>query len=99
MSISCLLDRIVQCVILNRAQSSEIRHVTCLLELQCLCGANDALFARFRWVACQIDYLCDPTSDAARKKVLNKLPPTLKAMYKRMFKEVNQSNDDVKRLV
>lgn len=54
---------------------------------------------RFRWVACQIDYLCSLTNDAARRRALKKLPPTLNATYERILRTVNQSSEDVQNLV
>ncbi|KAH7323128.1 ankyrin repeat-containing domain protein [Stachybotrys elegans] len=39
----------------------------------------------FRWVACQLDYLCELLTDRARKEALEKLPPTLPAVYERIL--------------
>ncbi|RSL96101.1 hypothetical protein CEP52_011687 [Fusarium oligoseptatum] len=54
----------------------------------------------FRWVACQIDHLCDLPHDRARRKALNKLPPTLPATYERiLLKMDNDYDEETKRLV
>ncbi|KAL8723890.1 MAG: hypothetical protein Q9181_007103 [Wetmoreana brouardii] len=53
----------------------------------------------FRWVACQMDYLCELPNDAARRKALNSLPPTLNATYERILQKVNESTPEVQRLV
>lgn len=54
---------------------------------------------RFRWVTCQMDYLCELTNDTARRKALNSLPPTLNATYERILRRVNQSSTDAQDLV
>ncbi|KAL9035014.1 MAG: hypothetical protein Q9180_005089, partial [Flavoplaca navasiana] len=53
----------------------------------------------FRWVACQIDYLCELPNDAARRRALMALPPTLKATYDRILKGVNESSGEAQKLV
>ena len=58
---------------------------------------NTAL--RFRWVVCQMDYLCELPNDAARRRALERLPPTLKATYERILQKVNDSSGDVQQLV
>lgn len=42
--------------------------------------------ARFRWVACQLDYLCDFSSDFERREALGQLAPTLHETYLRLLK-------------
>ena len=54
---------------------------------------------RFRWVACQIDHLCELPNDAARRKALNTLPATLHASYERILQRINKSNRDIQQLV
>ena len=54
---------------------------------------------RFRWVTCQMDYLCELPTDYARRKALNSLPPTLDATYARILRRVTESNRDVQVLV
>jgi hypothetical protein len=53
----------------------------------------------FRWVACQMDYLCELNTDKAIRKALNSLPPTLYATYERILDRVNSSNTDTQQLV
>ena len=53
----------------------------------------------FRWVVCQIDYLCELPNDAARRKALYSLPPNLNATYDRILEDVNKSNEEVRTLV
>ena len=54
---------------------------------------------RFRWVACQMDHLCELPNDAARRKALNTLPATLHATYERILQRINRSNKDIQQLV
>ena len=54
---------------------------------------------RFRWVACQMDHLCELPNDAARRKALNTLPATLHATYERILQRINGSNKDIQQLV
>ncbi|KAF5540700.1 heterokaryon incompatibility protein het-E-1 [Fusarium mexicanum] len=53
----------------------------------------------FRWVACQLDYMCELPTDRARREALSKLPPSLYATYDRILLRVDGYNDAVKRLV
>ncbi|KAL8881354.1 MAG: hypothetical protein Q9198_001432 [Flavoplaca austrocitrina] len=53
----------------------------------------------FRWVACQIDYLCELPNDAALRRALITLPPNLKATYERILQKVNQSSGEAQKLV
>ncbi len=46
-----------------------------------------------------MDYLCELPTDAARRKALNSLPPTLDATYARILRRVKESNRDVQVLV
>ena len=46
-----------------------------------------------------MDHLCDLPNDAARRKALNTLPPTLHATYKRILQRVNERSKEVQQLV
>lgn len=46
-----------------------------------------------------MDHLCELPNDAARRKALNALPPTLHATYERILQRINKSNKDVQQLV
>lgn len=54
---------------------------------------------RFRWVACQLDHLCELPTDRARKQALDKLPPTLSATYERILMKVEGYPEHVKQMV
>ncbi|KAH7310848.1 ankyrin repeat-containing domain protein [Stachybotrys elegans] len=53
----------------------------------------------FRWVACQLDHMCMLTSDAALKKALERLPPTLPETYERILVRIDSLHEDVRHLV
>jgi len=58
-------------------------------DLYCLIMELISIFHRFRWVACQIDYLCQLPSDGARRKALARLPPTLHETYERILARID----------
>ena len=54
----------------------------------------------FRWVACQIDYLCGQfASDRERLDALQDLPPDLGKTYERILDRVNQRGSSIQKLV
>ncbi|KAF3797830.1 hypothetical protein GCG54_00002373 [Colletotrichum gloeosporioides] len=53
----------------------------------------------FRWVACQLDYLCELTTNRARRKALSSLPPTLPETYHRILLRILQAGPEVAKLV
>lgn len=44
---------------------------------------------RFRWVACQLEYLCGFSSDFERRQALRHLPPTLHETYIRLVQRLS----------
>ncbi|KAH6889172.1 hypothetical protein B0T10DRAFT_572550 [Thelonectria olida] len=54
---------------------------------------------RFRWVARQLDCICELLTDKARLKALQKLPPTLPASYERILMRAEAHSDSVRVLV
>ncbi|TVY14282.1 putative ankyrin repeat protein [Lachnellula arida] len=76
---------------LNIRDSSLKEHITkTLIE-----GAD----GMFRWVACQMDYLCECSTDRDRREALKQLPPDLPSSYERILERVNRSNKQNQRLV
>ncbi|OTA82273.1 hypothetical protein M434DRAFT_37202 [Hypoxylon sp. CO27-5] len=53
----------------------------------------------FRWVACQLDYLCDCAHDEERREALTKLPPNLADSYRRLLERVNRLSPKVQNMV
>lgn len=57
------------------------------------------MLLRFRWVTCQIDYLCALPTDSERRKALESLPPDLKSTYKRILRRLQSQPVCTQRLV
>ncbi|KAH9208786.1 hypothetical protein DL95DRAFT_345079, partial [Leptodontidium sp. 2 PMI_412] len=57
------------------------------------------ILSRFRWVACQMDYLCECNNDRDRREALRKLPPDLPSSYERILERANRSNKENQELV
>ena len=54
---------------------------------------------RFRWAACQIDYMCELHTDKQRKSALGSLPPTLPKTYERILSKVNTGPLETQKMV
>lgn len=54
---------------------------------------------RFRWVVCQLDHLCDLTTDDERLSALKKLPRTLESTYDRILERVVGRGESICNLV
>lgn len=61
--------------------------------------ARKLILHRFRWVVCQIDYLCECAHDEERREALTKLPPTLTGSYRRLLERVNSCSPKVQAIV
>ncbi|MCJ1379768.1 hypothetical protein MMC17_002871 [Xylographa soralifera] len=46
----------------------------------------------FRWVVCQLDFLCDLPNDEARRDALTSLPPNLRESYERILDRVENQH-------
>lgn len=57
------------------------------------------MMTRFRWVACQLDYLCDLPTDAAKRRALESLPPTLHETYERILDNITLSGIENQEIV
>lgn len=55
--------------------------------------------SRFRWVVCQLDYLCNCAHDQERREALGKLPPDLPESYRRLLERVNNCSVGVQNMV
>lgn len=68
---------------------------------QCILVDIDLLTTepRFRWVVCQLDYLCEFATDADRLNALKELPPTLPDSYRRLLERLNRRPPRVQRMV
>ncbi|KAF5608574.1 uncharacterized protein FSUBG_4502 [Fusarium subglutinans] len=61
-----------------------------------LVGKADGMF---RWVVCQLDYLCNCAHDQERREALSKLPPDLPESYRRLLEKVNKFSLGVQNMV
>src|SRR2546421_700386 len=77
---------------LTMADPSEIflNHVLELANTNC---------RRFRWVTCQIDFLCTLANDRERREALEKLPPTLPETYERILQRANAGGESIQLIV
>lgn len=57
------------------------------------------IHSRFRWVVCQLDYLCDCAHDEERREALKKLPPDLPESYRRLLERMNRYSSRVQTVV
>ncbi|KAI0552255.1 hypothetical protein F4679DRAFT_571670 [Xylaria curta] len=69
------------------------------LKDEILTKLSDDADGMFRWVACQLDYICGCPTDADRREALNELPPTLEATYDRMLRRLNKGHPRVRHIV
>ncbi|CAH0030040.1 unnamed protein product [Clonostachys rhizophaga] len=53
----------------------------------------------FRWVVCQLDYLCEFSTDDDRREALKELPPTLHESYTRLLVRINRRPLKVRKMV
>jgi ankyrin repeat protein len=70
----------------------------CVIYISCFDISTDEM-DRFRWVSCQMDYLCECNNDRDRREALKKLPPDLPSSYERILERVNRSNKENRDLV
>jgi len=70
----------------------------CVIHISIFNISTDGL-DRFRWVSCQMDYLCECNNDRDRREALKKLPPDLPSSYERILERVNRSNKENRDLV
>ncbi|KAF4449222.1 hypothetical protein F53441_7464 [Fusarium austroafricanum] len=59
----------------------------------------DRAHGMFRWVACQLDYLCEFATDHDRLQALKQLPPTLPDSYRRLLQRVNNRPAKIRKMV
>ncbi|KAI0103982.1 ankyrin repeat-containing domain protein [Nemania sp. FL0031] len=83
----------------KRIGSRKLRLRNPQLKAEILDGLVRGAKGMFRWVACQLDYLGELPTDREKRNALSKLPPTLPATYERILMKVEQSGEEVRRLV
>ncbi|TDZ24444.1 Vegetative incompatibility protein HET-E-1 [Colletotrichum orbiculare MAFF 240422] len=83
----------------ERIKTMNLKFRNLELKDQIMTELVDGAQGMFRWVACQLDHICNLPSDRARRYALGKLPPTLPATYERILTELDKLNDEAKQLV
>ncbi|KAF5228271.1 hypothetical protein FANTH_14544 [Fusarium anthophilum] len=63
------------------------------------CELIDRAHGMFRWVSCQLDYLCEFGTDHDRLQALKELPPTLPDSYRRILERLNTRPAKIRKMV
>ncbi|KAF4980537.1 hypothetical protein FZEAL_3472 [Fusarium zealandicum] len=82
-----------------RVQSKQLRPRNMALKDDILHALVDGNGGMFRWVSCQLDYLCELPRDKERREALKSLPPTLNETYQRILEHIELKNESVRLLV
>ncbi|KAH7361209.1 hypothetical protein BKA66DRAFT_536672 [Pyrenochaeta sp. MPI-SDFR-AT-0127] len=82
------VERYVRSEIEERIQKRRLRIRNPELKLLIIRELVSRAGGMFRWVACQIDHLCDLATDSQRRKALNELPKDLNETYERILSRV-----------
>ncbi|KAJ4315054.1 hypothetical protein N0V84_008566 [Fusarium piperis] len=93
------LQRYVALELEQRIASRKLRLRDLSLKDEIMTRLVNGAKGMFRWVACQLDHLCELPTDGARRRALDKLPPTLFATYERILTRINDSHEQVQQLV
>ncbi|KAF5985512.1 putative ankyrin repeat protein [Fusarium bulbicola] len=59
----------------------------------------DRAHGMFRWVSCQLDYLCEFATDHDRLQALKELPPTFSDSYRRILERLNTRPAKIREMV
>ncbi|CAH0052216.1 unnamed protein product [Clonostachys solani] len=93
------INNYVSAELRRRIQMGQMRLGNSQLEAE----IQEALVKRangmFRWVVCQIDYLCNCAHDDERREALNTLPPDLPESYRRLLERVYDHSPRVQAIV
>lgn len=83
----------------ERTKSRKLRIKSPQLKDEILDRLVNQADGMFRWVACQMDHLCDLPTDADRRKALQTLPPDLDTTYTRILERINKQGFPTQKLV
>ncbi|KAI0104284.1 hypothetical protein GGR51DRAFT_229878 [Nemania sp. FL0031] len=83
----------------RRIRDGRLRIANVTLKDEILTALSDKADGMFRWVTCQLDYICGCLTDADRRTALSELPPTLDATYERILRRINQGHHRVRCIV
>ncbi|KAI1861488.1 hypothetical protein JX265_009455 [Neoarthrinium moseri] len=79
----------------TRVRSRRLRNIGIQMKEEILECLLEGACGMFRWVACQMDYLCEFTTDKRRREALQNLPRDLPESYHRILERVPKSNEDM----
>ncbi|KAM7191730.1 Ankyrin repeat-containing domain protein [Naviculisporaceae sp. PSN 640] len=85
--------------ITSRMQQGKLRLRNMALKDEILHALVDGNGGMFRWVTCQLDYLCELPRDKDRRQALKTLPPTLNETYERILQRVEKKDPSIRKLV
>ncbi|KAF4458972.1 Ankyrin repeat, partial [Fusarium albosuccineum] len=83
----------------SRIQTGQLRLRNMALKDEILRALVNDNGGMFRWVSCQLDYLCELPRDKDRREALKSLPPTLNKTYERILDRIQSKNAAVQYLV
>ena len=83
----------------RRINAKKLRLRNSALKEEIMDKLIDGAQGMFRWVACQMDYLCELPTDSMRRKALQTLPPTLFETYERILERLNEKDTFSQRIV
>ncbi|KAF5005773.1 hypothetical protein FDECE_7802 [Fusarium decemcellulare] len=83
----------------SRVQTGQLRLRNMALKDEILRALVNDNGGMFRWVSCQLDYLCELPRDKDRREALKSLPPTLNKTYERILDRIQSKNAAVQYLV
>ncbi|KXH50232.1 hypothetical protein CNYM01_08913 [Colletotrichum nymphaeae SA-01] len=93
------LELYIRAEMANRRQLRNLSIQNPLFAEEIRRGLVNGAQGMFRWVSCQLDYLCDLSTNRARREALDSLPPTLPETYHRLLLRVCRSSVETKNLV
>ncbi|KAI0445184.1 hypothetical protein F4803DRAFT_193342 [Xylaria telfairii] len=76
----------------RRVKDGRLRITNAELKGEIISKLSGEAEGMFRWVTCQLDYICGCPTDADRRVALRELPPTLDATYERILRRINQGH-------
>ncbi|KAJ3532746.1 hypothetical protein NM208_g8299 [Fusarium decemcellulare] len=82
----------------SRIQTGQLRLRNMSLKDKILHALVNDNGGMFRWVSCQLDYLCELPRDKDRLEALKSLPPTLNKTYERILDRIQSKNAAVQYL-
>ncbi|KAK4445363.1 hypothetical protein QBC34DRAFT_472647 [Podospora aff. communis PSN243] len=82
-----------------RIRKRQLRLGSMAMKDEILRALVDGNGGMFRWVALQLDYLCELPRDKDRRKALQSLPPSLDETYRRILDRIDAKGVEIRRLV